>query len=171
MHFISLLPSQLLNLCREEEVKTWGASCSMCKISWGPNAAYPLPVPAETMVPLFAPPLPGMCSSHLFTWSTVSISWDPGGWHKVGPFCGFLIGCFGWTLQGCCGDLRLSYQSGVSFFLSIIYQTYIEDLFCMGCVTGNISVINKVYLLSQMRWFSYNPFKCLGYLQELAFAC
>ena len=36
------------------------------------------------------------------------------------------------------------------FFLSIIYQTYTEDLFCMGCVTGNISLINNVYLLSRM---------------------
>lgn len=48
-------------------------------------------------------------------------------------------------------DLRLSYQSGVCFLLSIIYQMYIEDLFCTGCVTGNISLINNVYLLSQMR--------------------
>lgn len=87
--------------------------------------AYPLPIPAETTGPLVAPPLPGMCSAHLFTWSAVSISWDPRGWHKAGPFCGFLTGCFGWILQSCCGDLRLSYQFGVCFFFSASFIKHI----------------------------------------------
>ena len=36
------------------------------------------------------------------------------------------------------------------FILSIIYQTHIKDVLCMGCVTGNISLISNVYLLFQM---------------------
>lgn len=74
-----------------------------------------------------------------------------GGDTKWAQFVASSLGVLGESYKAAVVTSGFLISLGYLFFLSIIYQTYIEDLFCMGCVTGNISLINKVYLLSQMR--------------------
>lgn len=117
VHFISLLPPQLLNLCREEEVKTWGASYSMCRFHGaqmhGPSP--PWQSQQKPPSPLFAPPLPAILQLPYLP-GALSQSLGILGVTQSGPILWLLH----WSVLGefykAAVDLRLSYQSGVCFF-------------------------------------------------------